>query len=780
MTNTVARGNVMERFSKKAGQALQSAQKTASSLGHTYIGSEHLILGILLQPDSVGARILMSRGITFDKVKTRLCELVGSSSQTSLSASDMTARTRRIIEQSMTFARRYGFSAIGTEHILLAIAHESQSVAMQILTYLGTDSKALRDTVTEKLGLYEIPTAASKSQKTYKTLTKYAQNLVSRAREGKIPDVVGREAELKRVMSILTRHTKNNPCLIGEPGVGKTCIAEGLALLIAKGDVPPQLADKQIFMLDLTALIAGSKYRGEFEERLRTVIDEVEKNPEIILFVDEIHIIVGAGAAEGAIDAGNILKPALARGRIKMIGATTTVEYRKHIEKDRALERRFAPVIIDEPSESVSLDILKSIRPTLESHHSVTITDEALKAAVTLSRRYIGDRFLPDKAIDIIDESASNAKITEIAKACEHKKKTRAQIEDLIKRGMYANAARLRSELAVENAAFTPIIDKKDVCGALSRWTGIPVSTLTGENCHNFLQLKETLLQKIIGQTAAVTEVCDALMHAGTGLCDPDRPLASFIFAGPTGVGKTELCRQIAKNLFGSQKALIKLDMSEYSERHSIARLTGSPPGYVGHDDGGKLCEQVRARPYSIVLFDEMEKAHPDVLNILLGILDDGTLTDTRGNTASFKNTVIVLTTNIGQLEKHAGFIGQSDSAVIGALKKTLRPELINRIDKTVVFSPLDDDAIKIIAKNCLAEISKRLEGRGMHIDFDDSVCDYIAGKNKSYEYGARNVKRLVARYVGDPVAQLIANGTLAPDCNTTLTLDDLLQKILR
>ncbi len=766
----------MERFSKKAGQALTSAQKCASSLGHTYIGSEHLLLGILLQPDSVGGRILISRGINFEKVKVRLCELVGTSSASTLSASDMTARTRKIIEQSMVFARRYGFSAIGTEHILLAIANETQSVAMQILCYLGTDGKTLRDTITEKLGLYEIPTANQKSQKNYKIISKYGQNLVTRAKEGKIPEVVGRTDETQRVMSILSRRTKNNPCLIGEPGVGKTCIAEGLALAIANGDAPPQLANCQIFMLDLASMLAGSKYRGEFEERLRSVIDEAEKNPEIILFIDEIHIIVGAGAAEGAIDAGNILKPALARGRIKMIGATTTAEYRKHIEKDRALERRFAPVRIDEPSAQTSLDILKSLRPSLESHHGVTITDDALESAVMLSTRYIGDRFLPDKAIDIIDESASSAKIMALSKTTDIKKQKRAQIENYIKRGMYANAASLRAELANESFPGTPVVDKKDVCSALSRWTGIPQSTLQGKNSHNFLELKSKLVKKIIGQDEAVCQVCDALMRAGTGLGDPERPLASFIFAGPTGVGKTELCRQIAKTLFGSEKALIKLDMAEYSERHSIARITGSPPGYIGHDDGGKLCEQVRARPYSIVLFDEMEKAHPDVLNILLGILDDGTLTDTKGNSASFKNTVIVLTTNIGQIEKHAGFIGQKNDAVMSELRKSLRPELINRIDKTVVFSSLDEDAIRIIAKNMLDELKDRLFEKKYDINFDRSVCEHIVACNKSYEYGARNIKRIVFEEVANPVARLIATGELK--AGTTLTLDDILQKV--
>ncbi len=766
----------MERFSKKAGQALTAAQKCASSLGHTYIGSEHLLLGILLQPDSVGGRILISRGITFDKVKVRLCELVGTSGATALSASDMTARTRKIIEQSMVFARKYGFSAIGTEHILLAIANESQCVAMQILCYLGTDSKTLRDTITEKLGLYEIPAANTKSQKTYKTISKYGQNLVTRAKEGKIPEVVGREQETQRVMSILSRRIKNNPCLIGEPGVGKTCIAEGLALAIANGDAPPQLLGSQIFMLDLASMLAGSKYRGEFEERLRSVIDEAEKNPEIILFVDEMHIIVGAGAAEGAIDAGNILKPALARGRIKMIGATTTAEYRKYIEKDRALERRFAPVKIDEPSQKTSLDILKSLRPSLESHHGVTITDEALETAVTLSTRYIGDRFLPDKAIDIIDESASNAKILHISKSANIKKQKRAQIEDYIKRGMYRDAANLRTELANESSPYVPIVDKKDICGVLSRWTGIPESTLYGKNSHNFLRLKSQLLQKIIGQDEAVCQVCDTLMRAGTGLGDPDRPLASFIFAGPTGVGKTELCRQIAKTLFGSEKALIKLDMAEYSERHSIARITGSPPGYIGHDDGGKLCEQVRERPYSIVLFDEMEKAHPDVLNILLGILDDGVLTDTRGNSASFKNTVIVLTTNIGQIEKHAGFIDPMNNAVIGELKKTLRPELINRIDKTVVFSPLDDSAIRIIAKNMLDELKERLCEKNFAIDFDNSVCEHVVSCNKSFEYGARNIRRIVFEEVANPLARLMAMGELKK--GITITLDDILQKV--
>jgi len=747
----------MERFSKLAHAALASAQQTASELGHTYIGSEHLLLGILRHTDSVGGRILLSRGITFDKVKNKLVEVAGSSSPTKLSAQDMTSRTRRIIEQSMVCATRYGFCAIGTEHILLAIAGESQCVAMQILTKLGTDAKALRDTVTDRLGLYEISPASKSGQKNYRMVTKYALNLVTRAKEGGISAAVGREPELERIMSILSRHTKNNPCLIGEPGVGKTCVVEALALAVANGEVPPALEGSQIFMLDLTSMIAGSKYRGEFEERLRAVIDEAEKNPEIILFVDEIHVIVGAGAAEGAIDAGNILKPALARGRIKLIGATTDAEYRKYIEKDKALERRFATVRVNEPSEKQTVKILQSLKGALEKHHGVTLTDDAVDAAVSLSVRYIGDRFLPDKAIDLIDESAATVGLYATRSKSREQKQIRSELEKSIKRGMYKTAAELRTSLLEVSQESFPTVSRADVCRVLSRWTGVPEKTLTDGALLRLAALKDRLSEKIIGQENAINEVCDTLLYAGAGLGTPTKPLASFIFAGPTGVGKTELCKLLARELYGDENAVIMLDMAEFSERHSISRLTGAPPGYVGHDDGGMLVTQMRAKPYAIVVFDEMEKASPEVLNILLGILDEGKLTDGTGRTASFKNAIVILTSNAGQ-RTMAGF--NNEGSVDRDVKKWLSPELINRIDKTVSFQPLTHDSLVRIAQMELDILSSRLAQKGYDVRFDEDVAQYVC-RELSDGMGARNIKRQVTRLIAAPIAKQMASGDM-------------------
>lgn len=750
---------VMERFSKMAGAALTSAQQIASSLGHTYIGSEHLLLGILSYPDSVGGRILLARGITFDKFKTKLTEITGQAPPTRLSASDMTSRTRRIIEQSMTYASRYGFNSIGTEHLLLSIAGESQCVATQILTKLGTDAKTLRDTVTDKLRLYEISPPSKNGQKAYKTLTKYAKNLVALAKEGTLEKMEGREDELMRVISILSRHTKNNPCLIGEPGVGKTCIAEGLAMAIASGQIPQKLRGAQLFMLDLTAMIAGSKYRGEFEERLRAVIDEAEKNPEVILFVDELHIIVGAGAAEGAIDAGNILKPALARGKIKLIGATTTAEYRRHIEKDKALERRFAKVRIDEPTEEQTLCILQSLREKLEAHHMVKISEEACKAAVSLSVRYIGDRFLPDKAIDLIDESASNVGINSQTLSDRSKEQQRQIMEQYIKTGMLDKASELNRTMQQQKTEVATVT-AQDVCVVLSRETGIPLYTLNGSGISSLPSIATELNSQLIGQHNAIEQVCATLTRTIAGLGDPNRPLASFIFTGPTGVGKTELCRLIAKKLYGSEKAMIKLDMAEFSERHSVSRLTGSPPGYIGHDNGGWLVQKVRSTPYAIVVFDEMEKAHPEVLNILLGVLDDGILRDGAGQSASFKNTIVILTSNAGQNKQTVGFGGKKQSAAMSELKQILRPELINRIDKTVFFEPLGQSELTAIAKTELKKLSLILKNKGYDIAFDDTMAEYIC-KNCDSSYGARNIAHTVKELVSNPIASMMATDTL-------------------
>lgn len=784
----------MDKFSKKAGNALQNAQNIACALGHTYIGSEHLLLGILKESESVGSRILLSRGITYDKVRSRLCELVGTGSKTLLSAADMTSRTRRIIEQSMVYAKKFGFTSVGTEHILLAIAAENECVGMQILSKLGQDSKTLSSTIREKLGLYELitPQTPAKPSKSLKVLPKFATNLVDEARQGKILPAVGRDSELERVMSILSRHSKNNPCLIGEPGVGKTCIAEGLALRISRGEVPPPLSGQQIYMLDLTSMIAGSKYRGEFEERLRAVLDEAEKNPDIILFVDEMHIIIGAGAAEGAIDACNILKPALARGKIKMIGATTIEEYHKHIEKDRALERRFAPVMIDEPNEQMTLDILHSLRARLEAHHSVKIEESAMSAAVSLSVRYIGDRFLPDKAIDLVDEAASVKHISSLTPAhpsssCIIEQK-REKLEELIKKGEYEEAARLRDEINTLKAQSSkddgalPCVTEEDICSAVSRWTGVPAGTLDADGADRLREMEARINRRIIGQPAAVKCVCDTLIRAGAGLCDPARPLASFLFCGTTGVGKTELCRVLSDELFGTTKALIKLDMAEFMEPHSIAKLIGSPPGYVGHDEGGALCEKIRSRPYSIVLFDEIEKAHPEVLNILLGILDDGVLTDSHGCVASFKNTIVILTTNIGTMKAGSiplGFSGdgageQIRKTVLTALKKTLRPELLNRIDETPVFEMLKDEDIRIIADGMLNELKTRLSRKGIEIEFDKTITDMICRLNGASQFGARNIRRLITRHVSNPIAGMIISGALKPGCRRALSQVEL------
>ncbi len=780
----------MEKFSKKASNALKNAQNIASMLGHTYIGSEHILLGILKDIESVGGRILMSKGISYDKVENSLCNLVGRGSKTALSAADMTSRTRKIIDESMRSARRFGFVAIGTEHLLLGIASEPECVAMQILSKLGVDSKTLNATIREKLGLYDIPTNSQKqNNKQLKALSKFATNLTEEAALGKILPAIGREEELARVMSILSRHSKNNPCLIGEPGVGKTCIAESLALRISEKNVPEILLGKQIYMLDLTSMIAGSKYRGEFEERLRAVLEEAEKNTDVILFIDEMHIIIGAGAAEGAIDACNILKPALARGKIKMIGATTIQEYRRYIERDRALERRFAPVNVNEPSEETTLEILKSLRPRLESHHGVKIEDKALSAAVSLSVRYIGDRFLPDKAIDIIDETASNMHIEFLCNP-ERERLTllRRQLEDNIKRGRFDIASKLRDEIyTVKNVAPTCIVvSEANVCNTVSKQTGIPIGDTDSGSILKLGSLYDELSKKIIGQQSVVRAVSNTLTRALTGLSDPTRPLCSFMFCGTTGVGKTELCRVLARELFSDRRALIKLDMAEFMEPHSVAKLIGSPPGYVGYEAGGALCEKVRSRPYSIVLFDEIEKAHPDVLNILLGILDEGILSDSHGVSVSFKNCVVILTTNIGTQSAGKstplGFGDGADNfktAIVTEIKRTLRPELINRIDEVLIFDKLTINTVREISHLMLDDLAKRLLKRGVFVTFDDSVTELILRENRTDEYGARNIRRIIMERVSNPLASMIVSGELNSGDTVTVTENMLTNRLV-
>ena len=744
----------MDKFSKKAEAALIGAQEIASALGHSYVGTEHVLLGILRQTDSVGCRILMSRGITYDKVRSKLKEIMGKGARTSLSAADMTGRARRTVERSAEVAESYGFTSVGTEHLLLAMAKERESVAMQLLSALGLDASALTTLAKEKLGLYELG-AAKKGEPRHKALPRYAVDLNARARTGGIQHAVGREEELMQVMSVLSRQGKSNPCLIGEPGVGKTCIVEELALRIVRGQVPERLRGRQIYMLDLTSMIAGSKYRGEFEERLRAVLDEAERDPDVILFADEVHIIVGAGAAEGAIDACNILKPALARGSVRMIGATTVEEYRRHIEKDRALERRFTPVTVDEPTEEGTLAILESLRSGLEAHHRVTLTDGALSAAVSLSSRYIGDRFQPDKAIDLIDEAAATRGISGAGRTAE----LRLDLERAIRAGDYPLAERLRIKLA---GVGTPEVSDADVRAAVSRRTGIPVDTLSSA-ADRLSGLEERINARVAGQSGAVKRVCAALMRAGAGLSDPRRPLASFIFSGSTGVGKTELCRALAAEMFGSEQALIKLDMAEYMESHSVSKLIGAPPGYVGHGEGGSLCDRVRSRPYGVLLFDEMEKAHPEVLNILLGLLDDGFVTDSCGRKASFRNTVVVLTTNLGTPRAGSGPLGFARSGgdgVSDALSRTLRPELLARIDEVLVFSPLGDGELLAIAGMRLRALEKRLSQQGIDLRFDDTVAELVC-RTADRSYGARGVDRVIRERVEDPLSRMLLSGTL-------------------
>ncbi len=778
----------MEKFSKKAGAALQSAQEIASELGHTYIGSEHILLGILRQNECVASRILLSKGITYDKIYTQLVSLVGKGVKTSLSASDMTARTRRIIEQSMIFAKKYGFTAIGTEHLLLGIATETECVGMQLIKKQGIDAKTLSATVRDKLGLYEITVSNNKEpKKALKFIPKYSLCLSDLAKAGEIRPCLGRDAELSRVISILSRQSKSNPCLVGEPGVGKTCIVEGLALCIAQNKVPPNLQSKQIYALDLTAMIAGSKYRGEFEERLHSVLEEAEKHPEVILFIDEMHIIMGAGAAEGAIDAGNILKPALARGRVKLIGATTCKEYRKHIEKDKALERRFAKVFVDEPDAKTTYEILESVKPSLEQHHSVEIDNSAVKCAVNLSMRYIGDRFLPDKAIDLLDEAASDLYIKNIhSNSAKEIENMRERLVGCIKVGDYEMAAQLRDMIKEKSEQkSTLVLTDKDIQKTVSLWTGIPVSSFEQSGSEMLKTLRNEIKNEIIGQDKAVDTVCDALIRAGTGLSDPARPLASFLFCGTTGVGKTELCKVISKKLYGGDKALIKLDMAEFMEPHSVSKLIGAPPGYIGHEDGGALCERVRLRPYSIVVFDEIEKAHPEVLNLLLAILDEGSLTDSHGQSATFKNTVIVLTTNLGTVRESKmqplGFGGDKNSFlkenITEAVKKTLRPELINRIDEIVIFDRLCESDLEKIAHINLYQMQERLKMKNIQVDFDDSVVSMIL-ENNNGEYGARNIRRIISKKVYNPLGAKIAEGIVIAGDSITLTRDFLENKI--
>ncbi len=782
-------------FSEHAKRALENAGEAAGEMGHRYIGSEHLLLGLILTQPSAASTILEEAGVDFDSAKEKLSRLCEIGEPVKNDTAQITPRAQRILQSAVYESARHGVET-GTEHILMALVSDGDSLGVRILALLGADPnaiyKACREVIRESEKMEKASgeggkKGASKGQ----NLAKYGRDLTEDAKGGKLDPIIGREAELERVIQILSRRTKNNPCLIGEPGEGKTAIAEGLAQRIVSGDIPETLREKRVFTLDLAAMVAGSKYRGEFEERIKNVIDEVISLGDVILFIDEIHTIVGAGASEGSMDASNILKPALARGSLQVIGATTLAEYRT-IEKDAALERRFQSVTVGEPTEEEAILILKGLRPKYEEHHKLKITDEALESAVSLSSRYISDRFLPDKAIDLVDEAASRKRIQSLS-PCEEEKALQDEIRTLeeekkraVEEEKYEEAGEKLNRIREKNAALENArkskketalsIEGEDIAEIVTQWTGIPVNRLVEEEAKKLSCLEEILSQSVMGQSEAVSAVSRAIRRSRTGLKDPRRPSGSFLFAGPTGVGKTELCRAIARVMFGSEEKMIRLDMSEYMEKHSVSKLIGSPPGYVGFDDGGQLTERIRRRPYSVVLFDGIEKAHPDVFNMLLQILEDGHLTDSHGRKVNFKNSIIIMTSNCGAsslaVKKAMGFTAASEGDVqdrddeekIGrALKETFRPEFLNRLDEIVVFHRLGEEEILAIAKKMLGEVSDRLKTSSeITLSFEGAVAEMLAKEGFDPVYGARPLRRAIQRRVEDSLASYLLEGTFA------------------
>ncbi len=789
------------RFTPKAQAALKAAHGVACEFGHNYIGSEHLLYGLCGEGTAVSGEILANFGINKDDVYEKIEELIGRNNPIEKNSQLMlTPRTKRIIELSFTEARRLTHNFIGTEHLLMAILRDGESVAVKILRDLGADIQSVYTQIIERVtrgseednsAEYEHTQQKSQGKTKTPTLDQFGRDFTQMAKEGKFDPVIGRDKEISRVVQILSRRTKNNPCLIGEPGVGKTAVAEGLAQKIVSGDVPETLKNKRLFTLDLSLMIAGAKYRGEFEERLKNAMGEVVKAGNVILFIDEMHTIIGAGAAEGAIDASNILKPSLARGEIQVIGATTLEEYRKHIEKDSALERRFQPITVGEPTEEESIQILMGVRDKYEAHHSVKITDEAIKAAVNLSVRYITDRFLPDKAIDLIDEAASKVRLSALTappqlKELEDKlNKNKTEKEVAVSTQDFERAATLRDEEAKIKSELEAVkgswkdketteqkcVGEKEIAAVVSEWTNVPVTRLTTDEAEKLINLEAELHKRVIGQKEAVCAVAKAIRRGRVGLKDPKRPIGSFIFLGPTGVGKTELSKALAEAMFGSEDDMIRIDMSEYMEKHSVSRMVGSPPGYVGYDDAGQLTEKVRRKPYSVILFDEIEKAHPDVFNILLQILDDGILTDSQGRRVDFRNTVVIMTSNIGARlitdtkGKTFGFTSDDRADtdndyetirdnVLAELKKNFRPEFLNRVDETIVFHKLVKDEIKKIAELMLETLKKRLLANGINISFNDDAVSLIADEGFDPIYGARPLRRAIQSRIEDLLAE--------------------------
>lgn len=803
---------MINRFTQKAQHALTKALSTAQEMGHTYVGTEHILMGLLLTEDSIARRILTERGVSAEATKELIASSVGTGTPSSVSSADMTPMTKKIIEESAFASSRMSHNYIGTEHLLLAIVSEEDSFANKLIRAQNASITDIKNDLFEYFGAGFEEQRGETSQKSAAkgdkdavpgapTLSKYGTNLCKAAKEGRIDPIIGRDNETERVIQILSRRTKNNPCLIGEPGVGKTAVVEGLAQRIVDGAVPENLRDKIIVSLDISSMVAGAKYRGEFEERMKGVMEEVAKDPRIILFVDEIHTIIGAGGAEGAVDAANIIKPALARGTMQLIGATTIDEYRKHIEKDAALERRFQAVMVGEPSPEEAVQILKGLRDKYEAHHKLKISDEAIDAAVQLSVRYIGDRFLPDKAIDLIDEAASRLRIKgftptpEVKELEEKLRGVTAEKEEAILGEDYERAAKLRDdekklqdEIASArkdpNQTTDAVVGRSDIEDIVTAWTGIPVKKLAGEESERLLHLDQLLKERVIGQDAAVEAVAKAIRRGRTGLKDPNRPVGSFIFLGPTGVGKTELAKALAEVMFGNENAMIRIDMSEYMEKHSTSKMIGSPPGYVGYEEGGQLTEKIRRHPYSVVLFDEIEKAHPDVFNILLQILEDGILTDAQGRRVDFKNAVIIMTSNVGAgsiIEpKKLGFAPDSSNGdtdmrqnVMDALKQTFRPEFLNRVDEIVIFNKLTDEDIQKIAGLMLREVAERIEAQGIHITFDDDVIAMLAKEGFDPVYGARPLRRAIVRKVEDSFSEEMLSGNIKEGDRVRAVLQD-------
>lgn len=804
-------------FTEKANKALNLAIESAEEMRHNYVGTEHILYGLVKEGSGVAATALNECGVTEDALREKLESINGTMSLVELTPDDFTPRTKRVLRAAVIISSKTGYPYVGTEHLLLAILSESDSYAVAFLEEFGVSverlaqavSKGMQGGADDGFGGFENESAPNGSQKGGSALDKFGRDLTQAAKNGEIDPVIGREKEIQRVIQILSRRTKNNPVLIGEPGVGKTAVAEGLALEIAKGNVPEILKDKRVVSLDLTGMVAGAKYRGDFEERIKAAIDEVKKSKNTILFIDELHTIVGAGAAEGSADAANILKPSLARGDFQVIGATTLNEYRKYIEKDAALERRFQPVKVGEPTPEQAVQILKGLRDSYEAHHKVKITDEAINAAVTLSSRYIADRYLPDKAIDLIDEGASKVRLASLTSP-DNVKELEDEIADYEKEKASAineqdfeRAARLRDE---QKELQTKLDDAKkkwqeqqkgnsgevtaeDIAKIVSEWTGIPVVQLTKEESERLLNMENVLHERVIGQSEAVTAIAKAIRRGRVGLKDPKRPVGSFIFLGPTGVGKTELCKALAEAMFGDENAMLRLDMSEYMEKHTVSKLIGSPPGYVGFEEGGQLTEKVRRKPYSVVLFDEIEKAHPDVFNMLLQILEDGRLTDSQGRTVDFKNTIIIMTSNVGarlitEKQSSLGFNSENENAeesekkdikelVTGELRKVFRPEFLNRVDDIIVFNKLNKDEIKQIAVKMLKTLENRLDKMNIKISFTDNAISEIADKGFDENYGARPLRRAIQNEIEDPLSEQMLEGKVKDGAVVTCDFAD-------